>query len=78
LAIEHPVALLTTPPNMKLPLISYGLLAWLTAQASATALTYKLGANEQACFYTATKTKGEKIAFYFAVRMHSCCYYWET
>ncbi|KAK0635240.1 emp24/gp25L/p24 family/GOLD-domain-containing protein [Bombardia bombarda] len=53
---------------MQLPLILCGLLVWLTAQATATALTYKLIANEKACFYTATSKKGEKIAFYFAVQ----------
>lgn len=52
---------------MKLPFVVYSLLAWLVAQASATALTYRLGANEKACFYTATEKNGEKIAFYFAV-----------
>ncbi len=39
------------------------------AHASATALTYKLQAHEKACFYTGTKTRGEKVAFYFAVRI---------
>jgi hypothetical protein len=43
-------------------------MAWLAANVSATALTYKLTANEQACFYATTKNKAEKIAFYFAVR----------
>jgi len=57
----------TSTPSMKLPLILYSVLGWLIAEASATALTYKLGANEKACFYTVTKNKGEKIAFYFAV-----------
>lgn len=52
---------------MQLLLFTYGLFAWLAAQAAATALTYKLHASEKACFYTAGKTKGEKIAFYFAV-----------
>lgn len=52
---------------MQLPTITWGLLACLVAQVSATALTYKLQAHEKACFYTATKNKGEKIAFYFAV-----------
>lgn len=52
---------------MHLPLIAYGLLACAVAQVSATALTYNLTPNEKACFYTATKNKGEKIAFYFAV-----------
>ena len=53
---------------MKLPFVLCSLLAGLVAQVSATALTYKLGANEKACFYTATKNPAEKIAFYFAVR----------
>jgi hypothetical protein len=37
------------------------------AGVSATALTYKLGANEKACFFTNAENKGQKIAFYFAV-----------
>ncbi|TLD19642.1 hypothetical protein PspLS_09502 [Pyricularia sp. CBS 133598] len=53
---------------MQLLLFTYGLFAWFAAQAAATALTYKLHASEKACFYTAGKTKGEKIAFYFAVQ----------
>ena len=53
---------------MQLPLLSCGLWALLAVQATATALTYKLNANEEACFYTATQQKDEKIAFYFAVR----------
>lgn len=52
---------------MQLPLLSYGLWALLAAQATATALTYKLNANEKACFYTTTQHKDEKVAFYFAV-----------
>lgn len=54
---------------MQLPILACGLLACLVAQVSATALTYKLTANEKACFYTGTKVKGEKIAFYFAVHI---------
>jgi hypothetical protein len=54
---------------MQLPVLAWGVLACLVAQVSATALTYKLMAHEKACFYTATKNKGEKIAFYFAVRI---------
>ncbi len=53
---------------MKLRLAACGLLAWLAAEASATALTYKLLANERACFYAAGESKGQKLAFYFAVR----------
>ena len=52
---------------MQLPLFSWGLLALAATQAAATSLTYKLESNEKACFYTATKNKDEKIAFYFAV-----------
>jgi hypothetical protein len=33
----------------------------------ATALTYKIDANERACFYAWVDKVGEKIAFYFAV-----------
>lgn len=32
-----------------------------------TTLTYKIDANEKACFYTWVDKVGEKIAFYFAV-----------
>ncbi len=55
---------------MKLRLAAYGALAWLAAEASATALTYKLLANDRACFYAAAETKGQKMAFYFAVRAY--------
>jgi len=34
----------------------------------ATALTYKIDANEKGCFYAWVDKVGEKIAFYFAVR----------
>ena len=34
---------------------------------AATALTYKIDANENACFYAWVDKVGEKIAFYFAV-----------
>ncbi|KAJ4302157.1 hypothetical protein N0V88_002293 [Collariella sp. IMI 366227] len=53
---------------MQLPLLSYGLWALMAVQATATALTYKLGANEEACFYTRTERQEEKVAFYFAVQ----------
>jgi len=33
----------------------------------ATALTYKIDANEKACFYAWVDNVGEKLAFYFAV-----------
>jgi hypothetical protein len=52
---------------MKIGLLTYGFIASLSSLASATALTYKLLANEKACFYTDVEQKGAKIAFYFAV-----------
>ncbi|ROT40815.1 ERP3 protein [Sodiomyces alkalinus F11] len=53
---------------MKLTAFACGLLACLVNQVAATALTYKLGAQEKACFYTTTVKPEEKIAFYFAVQ----------
>ena len=53
---------------MKLTALAYGLLALFASEVSATALTYKLAANEKACFYANNQDKGQKIAFYFAVR----------
>ncbi|KAI9744186.1 MAG: hypothetical protein M1818_002338 [Claussenomyces sp. TS43310] len=53
---------------MKFSLPHCGLLATLVSLASATALTYQLNANEQACFFTSVEDKGAKIAFYFAVQ----------
>lgn len=54
---------------MRLPTLLAGLFACLITDVAATALTYKLDANEKACFYTATKKEGEKVAFYFAVSL---------
>lgn len=48
-------------------LLLAGLVACLVSDAAATALTYKLSANEKACFFARTKKENEKIAFYFAV-----------
>jgi hypothetical protein len=56
------------PPAMKLTALATGLVALFAGHASATALTYKLVANEKACFYANNQEKGQKIAFYFAVR----------
>ncbi|PSS23307.1 hypothetical protein M430DRAFT_136103 [Amorphotheca resinae ATCC 22711] len=53
---------------MKLSTLSCGLLACISPLVSATALTYKLGANEKACFYSWVENKGAKVAFYFAVQ----------
>jgi hypothetical protein len=36
----------------------------------ATALTYKIDANEKGCFYAWVDKVGEKVAFYFAVSLH--------
>ncbi|KAH7323924.1 emp24/gp25L/p24 family/GOLD-domain-containing protein [Rhexocercosporidium sp. MPI-PUGE-AT-0058] len=53
---------------MKFSILASGLLACLSPLVSATALTYKLGANEKACFFSNIENKGAKIAFYFAVQ----------
>jgi hypothetical protein len=55
---------------MKVSLLSCSLLACLSPLVAATALTYKLTANEKACFFTNVENKGAKIAFYFAVSRH--------
>ncbi|KAK3499330.1 emp24/gp25L/p24 family/GOLD-domain-containing protein [Neurospora hispaniola] len=52
---------------MKLSTITCALLG-LASEVAATALTYKLVANEKACFFATTKKANEKIAFYFAVQ----------
>lgn len=57
---------------MQLTTLAYGLFALLVSQVSATALTYKLVANEKACFYANNQDKFQKIAFYFAVRRATC------
>ncbi|TGO10972.1 hypothetical protein BTUL_0120g00090 [Botrytis tulipae] len=53
---------------MKPSLIWCGLLGCISPLVSATALTYKLSANEKACFYSNVDKQGAKIAFYFAVQ----------
>ncbi|OJJ32981.1 hypothetical protein ASPWEDRAFT_174409 [Aspergillus wentii DTO 134E9] len=45
-----------------------GLLATVVSTVSATALTYKLEANEKACFHTYVDQLNSKVAFYFAVQ----------
>ena len=47
-----------------------GLLTYFFSYASATALTYKLIANEKACFFSNVEQQGAKIAFYFAVSLY--------
>lgn len=46
-----------------------GLLASLVSTVTATALTYRLEANEKACFYNHIEEVNTKVAFYFAVRI---------
>lgn len=54
--------------KMRLQSLALGLLATLVSSVSATALTYKVEANEKACFYTNVDQMNSKVAFYFAVR----------
>ena len=44
-------------------------LASLASSVSATALTYRLEANEKACFYSNVEQANAKVAFYFAVSL---------
>ncbi|OCT52595.1 putative membrane protein [Cladophialophora carrionii] len=48
--------------------ILLGLLALAVSSVHGTALTYKLAANEKACFFTDVQRQGAKVAFYFAVQ----------
>lgn len=43
------------------------LLAVAVSGVYSTALTYKLGASEKACFFTNVERQNAKVAFYFAV-----------
>lgn len=52
---------------MKFSSLLCGTLAALSSAVSGTALTYKLSANEKACFFSQVDQVGAKIAFYFAV-----------
>lgn len=54
--------------TMLVPAALVTLLGCMTSLASATALTFKLPANEKECFYTHVSTAGTKLAFYFAVQ----------
>ncbi|KAL9037610.1 MAG: hypothetical protein Q9214_005628 [Letrouitia sp. 1 TL-2023] len=53
---------------MQLPLIFWSLCSYALTLVSATALTYKLQPNEQACFFSNAPQQGSKLAFYFAVQ----------
>jgi hypothetical protein len=45
-----------------------GLWAIAISGVYSTALTYKLGASEKACFFANVDRQNAKVAFYFAVR----------
>ena len=59
---------------MRLANLVIGLLATVVSTVSATALTYKLEANEKACFHSNVDNTNSKIAFYFAVRLPFPCF----
>lgn len=44
-------------------------LSYLPCTVKATALTYKVGSKEKACFYVWNDQPGKKIGFYFAVSL---------
>lgn len=52
---------------MRFAALIIGLLAAFVSSVSATALTYRLEANEKACFYNYVDQQNTKVAFYFAV-----------
>ncbi|KAI9369493.1 emp24/gp25L/p24 family/GOLD-domain-containing protein [Aspergillus egyptiacus] len=53
---------------MRFTTLVLGLLAYLVSSVTATALTYRLEANEKACFYKSVDQQNTKVAFYFAVQ----------
>lgn len=54
--------------RMRFIALAIGLLATMVSSVTATALTYKLEANEKACFFTYVDQPNTKVAFYFAVQ----------
>lgn len=52
---------------MRFAALVIGLLATFVSSVAATALTYRLEANEKACFYNYVDQRNVKLAFYFAV-----------
>ncbi|KAJ5176850.1 uncharacterized protein N7482_002727 [Penicillium canariense] len=72
LGLDHPDPAISrqssnpSPGTMRFALLAG--LASLVSSASATALTYRLEANEKACFYTNVEQANAKVAFYFAVQ----------
>ena len=53
--------------TMQLTPLLLGTLPLFSSLVSATALTYKIAANEKACFFTDVERQNAKVAFYFAV-----------
>jgi hypothetical protein len=53
--------------KMRIQSLILGLVATAIPSVSATALTYKLEANEKACFFAQVDQLDAKVAFYFAV-----------
>jgi hypothetical protein len=69
---EPPDANVNPPPSpnnsVTMRFALFAGLASLVSSVTATALTYKLEANEKACFFTNVDQSNAKVAFYFAVR----------
>lgn len=57
--------------KMKFLVLALSFLGLAVSAVSATALTYKVGANEKACFFAQVERADSKIAFYFAVHKRS-------
>ncbi|KAK1144364.1 hypothetical protein N8T08_005517 [Aspergillus melleus] len=54
---------------MRFAALVIGILAALVSTVTATALTYRLEANEKACFYNYVDERNTKVAFYFACEL---------
>lgn len=67
---QHIARLLQSLWRVKMRFFTTALAAvpFLSSLVSATALTYKLAANEKACFFEDISRENSKVAFYFAVR----------
>ena len=59
---------------MQLTSLLLAVLPLFSSLVSATALTYKIAANEKACFFTDVERQNAKVAFYFAVSLNECSY----
>ncbi|KKK11985.1 hypothetical protein AOCH_004915 [Aspergillus ochraceoroseus] len=53
---------------MRFTALLLSVFACLISSVTATALTYRLEANEKACFYKFVEERNTKVAFYFAVQ----------